>query len=441
MYRQVKGAVNLSFPAEACILIPMETFISPFLDLFSFGHTARTAVAAIVSVIALAVCAVIIHVAGRLILKTVVLKAVRSTPTRWDDILFDRGVFTRLAHILPALAVFLLLPVFFPVSGDALAFVRRLVIAWMIASAAGAIASTLDAVNDIYKTIDAEVARRRPIKGYLQMIKIFVGIIAVVLVITGIMNVSPVGILSGLGAMSAVLMLVFKDPIMGFVSSMQLSANDMVRIGDWIEMPKYGADGAVIDITLQSITVSNWDNTITTIPIYALISDSFKNWRGMSESEGRRIKRAINLDMRTVRFLTEDDIERFSKMLLLNGYLTHKVAEIESHNRSLDLDVSDRVSGRHLTNLGTFRAYVSAYLDEHPMVQKNLIHMVRYLEPTSQGLPFEIYLFSSDKNWVNFEGIQADIMDHLLSVLPEFGLRVFQQPSGWDLQALGGHLR
>lgn len=419
----------------------METFIAPLLDMFAFSDAVRSALAALVSVIALVLSAILIHAAGRLILKTVVLKAVRSTPTRWDDILFDRGVFTRLARILPALAVFLLLPVFFPVSGDALAFVRRLVIAWMIASAAGAIASTLDAVNDIYKTIDAEVARRRPIKGYLQMIKIFIGIIAVVLVITGIMNVSPVGILSGLGAMSAVLMLVFKDPIMGFVSSMQLSANDMVRIGDWIEMPKYGADGAVIDITLQSITVSNWDNTITTIPIYALISDSFKNWRGMSESEGRRIKRSIFLDMKTIRFLSEDDIERFSKMRLLNGYLTHKVAEIESHNKMLALDVSDRVSGRHLTNLGTFRAYVAAYLDEHPMVQKNLIHMVRYLEPTSQGLPFEIYLFSSDKNWVSYEGIQADLMDHFLSVLPEFGLRVFQQPSGWDLQELGASLK
>jgi miniconductance mechanosensitive channel len=236
--------------------------------------------------------------------------------------------------------------------------------------------------------------------------------------------------------MSAVLMLVFKDSIVGFVSSIQLAGNDMVRIGDWIEMPSYNADGNVIDITLQSVEVQNWDNTISTIPIYSLITGSFKNWRGMSESGGRRIKRSIYIDMRSVRFLSKEEIEYFSTVPLLSAYINGKIAEITDFNRANNIPDDDYVSGRHLTNLGTYRAYTDAYLHAHPMAAPNMTNMVRYLAPDGNGLQMEIYLFSADKKWENYEGIQADIIDHLLAILPEFRLKVFQNPSGSDFELL-----
>ena len=291
-------------------------------------------------------------------------------------------------------------------------------------------------INEIYKQFRPEVAKRKPIKGYLQMVKIFLYIIAAILIITGLMNVSPLGILSGLGALSAVLMLVFKDPIMGFVSSLQLTGNDLVRIGDWVEIPKYGADGAVLDINLQTIRVQNWDMSITSVPVYALVSDSFKNWRGMSESAGRRVKKSIYIDMKTVRFLTEDELDNLEKLPRLKEYLETKRAEISAYNAKLDITNTDEITPRKLTNLGTFRAYIVEYLKAHPLVSKKLTFMVRYLDPTSKGIPVELYYFSSDKNWVNYEGLQSDVLDHVLSVMHFFDLAVFQDPTGEDFKAL-----
>ncbi len=380
--------------------------------------------------------ALLVSLVARFLLRRVVQKAVKRTSSQWDDILLESGLFRRLSFLFPPIAVMILLPFFFPYARELSDILGRLLVAYIIVMIAHSSAAFLDSVNEIYRTVNADIARKKPIKGYLQMVKIFVWIVGAVLSVTTVLQVSPVGVLSGLGAMSAVILLVFKDSIMGFVSSMQLSANDMVRIGDWIEMPKYGADGDVIDITLQSIKVRNWDLTITTIPIYALISDSFKNWRGMSESQGRRIKRSIRIDMQSVRFLTDSDIARLSRLRLLSGYLANKQREIAEHNRALAIPDDDMVSGRHLTNLGTFRAYVEAYLADNPAVQQEMLHMVRYLEPGAEGIPLELYLFSADKNWVSYENVQADILDHLLAVLPEFGLRVFQNPSGQDIREL-----
>jgi len=380
--------------------------------------------------------ALLINWIGRLIIRSTLRKVIRISKHTWDDVLYERGVFRRIAGYLPAVALYLLIPVFFPEATAVTEFFRRLMIAWMIAITVLLADSFLESVNTIYRTIGEEKAKRKPIKGYLQMVKIFAYIIGVVLIVTTIMNVSPVGILSGIGAMSAVLLLVFKDSIMGFVSSMQLSANDMVRIGDWIEMPKYGANGDVIDITLQSIKVRNWDMTITSIPLYALISDSFINWRGMSESGGRRIKRALYIDMRSVRFLTPELLVRLRKLKLLKDYLSNKEKEIAEYNAELGLEPGDMVSGRNLTNLGTFRAYVSAYISGHPRLNQDMTHMVRYLEPGPKGIPLELYLFCADKAWVTYESVQADIFDHLLAILPEFDLRVFQEPSGWELQSI-----
>jgi miniconductance mechanosensitive channel len=241
--------------------------------------------------------------------------------------------------------------------------------------------------------------------------------------------------------MSAVLLLVFRDSILGFVSGVQISANNLVEIGDWIEMPKYDADGDVIDITLQSIKVQNWDKTITTIPIYALVSDSFRNWRGMSESGGRRIKRSISIDMRSVTFVNDEMLARYRRFSRIRDYVDDRQAEIDRYNVEHAIDLSDSVSGRRMTNLGVFRAYVQAYLHSHPLVRQDMTLLVRQLPPTATGLPIEVYLFSADQAWANYESIQADIFDHLLAVIPEFDLRVYQQPAGSELEAIAAAVR
>lgn len=386
-------------------------------------------------ILAILAVAVVGNLLGKLIIRSVVGRIVTRTRTQWDDVIYKRGVLNRLSHLVPAIIVYVLSPVIFPEVEIVPELVRRLAAAYMIAVTVLVVDSALEAGNDIYNSFQR--AKRRPIKGYVQLVKILVYIVGIILIVTTILQVSAVGILSGLGAMSAVILLVFRDSILGFVSSIQLSGNDMVHIGDWIEMPKYGADGDVVDITLQSIKVQNWDKTITTIPIYALVSDSFKNWRGMQESGGRRIKRALNIDMRTVRLCTPDMLDRFERFHLIRDYLAGKRQEVADYNRDHGITDDDVVSGRALTNLGTFRAYVAAYLRNHPKIHPTMTFLVRHLPPGPTGLPLEIYVFSADQVWAHYEGIQADIFDHLIAVLPEFGLRVYQEPSGYDLQEIG----
>ena len=366
----------------------------------------------------------------------VITKAIRKSKNTWDDIFLDLGIFNQSIYFATIIFLLILYPFFISSELIIAEFIKRLLIALFYLITAKTIALLLDVINEVYKQFRPEVAKRKPIKGYLQMVKIFLYIIAAILIITGLMNVSPLGILSGLGALSAVLMLVFKDPIMGFVSSLQLTGNDLVRIGDWVEIPKYGADGAVLDINLQTIRVQNWDMSITSVPVYALVSDSFKNWRGMSESAGRRVKKSIYIDMKTVRFLTEDELDNLEKLPRLKEYLETKRAEISAYNAKLDIVTNDEITPRKLTNLGTFRAYIVEYLKAHPLVSKKLTFMVRYLDPTSKGIPVELYYFSSDKNWVNYEGLQSDVLDHVLSVMHFFDLAVFQDPTGEDFKAL-----
>ncbi|MDR2150917.1 MAG: mechanosensitive ion channel family protein [Spirochaetaceae bacterium] len=378
---------------------------------------------------------------ANIVLTTVIRRLVRHTKTKWDDRLFESHFFLRFSRFVPALVVYLLMPVLFPddkglMTQPVIVYIRLFVIAFIQGMVVYTIAAFLDGLHLFYQKDYTESAKRRPIKGYVQLVKVFLYIIGIILVVTTIAQVSPVGILSGIGAMSAVLMLVFKDSIVGFVSSMQLSANDMVRIGDWIEMPKYNADGDVIDVTLQSVVVQNWDKTISTIPIYALISDSFRNWRGMSEFGGRRIKRSIYIDMRSIHFLSYEEIKSLSQIPLIAEYMKQKIAEIEEQNKALQIDSADYVSGRHLTNLGTFRAYAEAYIASLSTVDKNKTHLVRQLQPDANGLPLELYLFSNDTRWVYYENIQSDIFDHLLSIISTFGLRVFQNPSSADLQMI-----
>jgi miniconductance mechanosensitive channel len=248
---------------------------------------------------------------------------------------------------------------------------------------------------------------------------------------------SPWGVLSILGGFTVVLMLVFKDTILGFVASIQLSGHDMVRIGDWIEMPKYGADGDVIDVSIHTVKVRNWDKTITTIPTYGLVSDAFKNWRGMSESGGRRIKRALHIDMSSIKFCTDEMLERFNKFDFIKDYIAQKQEEINVYNKEHATDTFQLINGRRQTNIGVFRAYIIAYLKKHPKIHQNMTFLVRHLEPTQDGLPLQIYVFSNDQVWANYEAIQADIFDHLLAAVPEFELRVFQNPTGYDFSKIG----
>ena len=273
----------------------------------------------------------------------------------------------------------------------------------------------------------------------MQTAKILIFTLGVIWIAALVMGKSPWKLITGIGALSAVVLLIFKDSILGLVASVQMSAYDMVRIGDWIEMPKFGADGDVIEVSLHTVKVQNWDKTITTIPTQAFITDSFKNWRGMSESGGRRIKRAIMIDMQTVKFCSAELLERLERIAVLKDYLADKKKELTRYNRELNVDGSSPVNGRAITNLGTFRAYIEAYLRNNTHIHPGMTFLVRQLAPTEKGLPIEIYVFTNDTRWVHYEAVQSDIFDHLLAVIQEFDLAVFQVPSGNDLQGLTGH--
>jgi len=357
----------------------------------------------------------------------------RSTAT-WDDALRERHVFERLASFVPIIVVYFGVVLIPDLTEMTHGLIQRVAMALLIVMGIVASNAFLRAANDIYSM--KPVSRERPIKGYLQIVQIVIAILGSVCVIAILLDRSPWIFVSSIGALTAVLMLVFKDTILSLVASIQLSTNDMVAVGDWIEMPEYGADGDVIDIALHTVKVQNWDKTITTIPTHKLVESSFKNWRGMSESGGRRIKRSIMIDVNTIHFLGPEDIERFGRFVLLEKYIREKRVELEASNRhAAQRDLI--ANARRLTNVGTFRAYVVNYLHQHPKIHhQGMTFLVRQLAPTDKGLPIEIYVFATDTNWVNYEGIQADIFDHLLAIVPEFDLGVFQQPSGNDLRAL-----
>ena len=306
--------------------------------------------------------------------------------------------------------------------------------AFMIVAVAIGIGAGLDMANALYAR--SPRAHRRSIKGYLQVLKIVIYAIATILVIAALIDRSPLLLLSGLGALAAVLMLVFKDTILSLVASVQLNSNDMLRVGDWIEMPQVNADGDVIDIALHTVKVQNWDKTITTIPTWRLISESYRNWRGMQDSGGRRIKRSLLIDQTSARFLTDAERERMRRFLLIDDYLADKSAEMADWNAKLVEAGRDPVNMRRSTNIGAFRAYVQNYLENHPRIRQDMTLLVRQMQPTETGLPLEIYAFTATVAWAEYEAIQADIFDHLLAILPEFDLRLFQSPSGADFVQL-----
>ena len=350
----------------------------------------------------------------RKILLKVVAQLVKKTKATWDDIVFDRKVMVHLSRMVAPVII------------------RRICLIYIIITFLSFVNSFLKAVYSVYS--EKEQFRDRPLKGMLQTMQVILWLVGGIVVVGELIGRDPLSLLAGLGASAAILMLVFKDSIMGFVSGVQLSANDMLKVGDWIAMPKYGADGTVIEVTLNTVKVRNWDNTITTIPPYLLVSDSFQNWRGMRESGGRRVKRSINIDMTSVRFCTPEMLAKYRKIQLLKDYVEQTEEVIEKYNVENGIDNSILVNGRRQTNLGVFRAYLTAYLKSLPDVNQELTCMVRQLQPTDRGIPIELYFFCALKDWVPYEGVQADVFDHVLAIIPEFDLQVFQSPSGRDFQ-------
>lgn len=369
----------------------------------------------------------------RHILLKIVAHLVRKTKATWDDIVFDHKVMVHLSRMVAPVIIYIFVPVAFAEAGSAtLAFIQRICLIYIIITFLSFINSFLKAVYTVYSA--KEQLRDRPLKGMLQTVQVILWFVGAIVIVSILINKSPVSLLAGLGASAAILMLVFKDSIMGFVSGVQLSANDMLKVGDWIAMPKYGVDGTVIEVTLNTVKVRNWDNTIVTIPPYLLVSDSFQNWRGMRESGGRRVKRSINIDMTSVKFCTPEMLAKYRKIRLLKDYVEHTEQVIADYNEKNHIDNSILVNGRRQTNLGVFRAYLTAYLKSLPDVNQELTCMVRQLQPTDHGIPMELYFFCSLKDWVPYEGVQADVFDHVLAIIPEFDLQVFQSPSGRDFQ-------
>jgi len=412
----------------------MMDVLSTWLADHGLGQDFVPIVSTSVAAVAVIIVAVLVDfVARRLILRGVE-RVVEKTRLSWDDKFFERRVFHWIAHLVPAVFINVVAAPAFGAYPQVVDVVETVALLYMAVVTMFVVNNSLDAVLDIYGT--TRMARRVALKPFVQVIK---GLVVFAVVISGIallIGKSPAVLLSGLGAFTAVLILVFRDPILGLAAGIQLMGNNMVRRGDWISVPRFNADGDVVDVSLTTVSVQNWDKTISTIPTYSLLTDTFKNWRGMEESGGRRIKRAVALDMNCIRFVDETLMERMRKVQILRNFLDKRTEEIAAFNRENEVDDSSPVNGRRMTNLGIFRAYLEHYLERNPQVHEEMTFLVRQLAPTAQGLPIEIYVFSKDQAWANYEAIQADIFDHVLAVVPLFDLRVFQDPTGTDLRAL-----
>ncbi|CAM3598226.1 MULTISPECIES: mechanosensitive ion channel family protein [Saccharibacillus] len=405
-------------------------FIRNQLEGYGMSETMIVYVSNIVMVLFIAAISIIANLITKKIVLTVISRVVSKYRHNWSQIVLEKNVLHRLSHLVPAIIIYFS-AWSFPIYQ---VLIERLAAVYMIAVTIMVINALLNAFDEIYRSF--EVSKVRPIKGYIQVMKIVLFIIGGILIVAGLIGQNPLIILSGLGALSAVLMLVFKDSILGLVAGIQLSSNDMVRVGDWIEMPNYNADGDVVDITLNTVKVMNFDKTITMIPSYALISDSFRNWRSMQLSGGRRIKRSVQVDTTSIGFCTDEMIAEFKKIHYLSDYVTSRLQEIEDYNREHRIDRGSKVNGRSLTNVGVFREYIHQYLRHHPKIHQEMTLIVRQLAPGDNGLPLEIYAFSNDTAWAVYESVQADIFDHIFAVAPIFGLRLFQNPTGHDITRL-----
>lgn len=396
-------------------------------------------VQSLVVLAALVLVAWLAHLVVRRVVRRAVALAMVRMPDWWAGVVVDHKVIKRLVPLVPTVIIARgigFVP-HLPVAVELMVLrTAQAVAILLVALAFGALLNTVNAIYNRYP-----IATGRPIKGYLQVVKILAYGATGILILATIMDESPWIFLSGLGAMTAVLLLIFRDTLLSLVAGIQLVNNDLIRVGDWIEMPQFNADGDVIDISLNVVQVRNWDKTVTSIPTHKFLENSFKNWRGMHEAGGRRIKRAVYIDTNSIRFLTPEEIRRFRNFRLLREYIDAKTAEIEAYNKQYCPDGDCVANARRMTNVGTFRAYVAEYLKHHPLIHQGMTQLVRQLQPGPTGLPIELYCYVKDTRWAVYENAQSDIFDHVFSIAGEFGLRVFQQPSGTDLAMLAAAAR
>lgn len=415
----------------------MLSYIHYWLDAFSIPYAEPIALAAVLAVILL-ISLLVNSILHRSVLPFLRRRA-EAGRYQWAKSLMQCKLFSRIALLVQGILLKLQTELFLY---DSIQVHNALIVfsqIWMMIFALLVFFSLLDVLLTL--SANSVIAQQLPLRGIFQSLKLIAAILMIIRIVSVLIGKSPLVLITGLGAMTAVLMLVFKDPILGLVAGIQLSANNMLKIGDWLEMPKYGADGDVIDINLTTVKVQNWDKTITTIPTYALISDSFKNWRGMAESGGRRIKRSVHIDTTSIRFLTDHDMSELKRAHILVPYIEQKTQEVSQYNAQLGYDLASPLNGRRLTNVGTFRVWLEAWLNAHPQIHQEMTLMVRQLAPGADGLPVEIYAFTNTTAWAEYEGIQADIFDHIFAVLPAFGLRVHQAPTGNDMRMMASGLR
>lgn len=391
-----------------------------------------TYLAMMLSVIVLT--AIVVHFILHGVVLRIIEKHANASSKLWPQIITQNKLFNRVAFTLQGIIVNFQAVIWLHKNGQASEIISTCAQLWIMLFALLSFFSLLDIVLKLSQKF--AIASQLPLKGIVQGIKLVAAIIVGIMMISVMLDQSPAILISGLGAMAAVLMLVFKDPILGLVAGIQLSANNMLQLGDWLEMPKFGADGAVIDIGLTTVKVQNWDNTITTIPTYSLVSDAFKNWSGMSRSGGRRIKRSINIDATSIHFLSPQEEQRLYKSRVLKNYMAQRKEEIKNYNQQYSEDEGNALNYRGMTNIGTFRAYLTEYLQNHTKIRKDMTLMVRQLAPGADGVPLEIYAFTNTVAWLEYEAIQADIFDHVFAVMGEFGLRIYQSPTGNDMRSM-----
>ena len=409
-------------------------YLTDILVKFNLGEESANIIASYSLLLVNIFIATALFYLTRWILRKYILQHIKKSETHWDDYLLEHRIFHKASYLIPAFFLgWTINPIFSDIENTKNILLLILTI-YKIIIITNIFNAALDTAVHVYNK--QSTSKKLPVKGFAQVVKLLFWIVAIILIISSLLDKNPTSILAGLGAVSAILLLVFKDTILGFVGGIQLAAFDMVKEGDWISMPKYNADGTVIDISISTVKVQNWDNTISTLPTYSLISDSVKNWRGMEESEGRRIKRSVLLDAHSVKFCTPKMLERFSKFEFLDEYIPQTEERIQELNKNLKADNNILVNGRRQTNIGVFRAYLLNYLENHPAINTSLTTMVRQLDPTEKGIPMEIYVFSKVKSWVEYERIQSDIFDHIFAIIPEFELSVFQEPSGADFRKI-----
>ncbi|MBR3426985.1 MAG: mechanosensitive ion channel [Bacteroidales bacterium] len=388
-----------------------------------FGASASLAIAESVAFVTLLVIGLLLYFLARFIISKTIHVLIKKTPSKYDDFLIKNKVFVRICLLIPAILIKYYIKDAMPDFPDAVAIIVKITKIYEITVYASILTALVNTAHELYNSF--ETSKLKPIEGLVQVIKGIIIAVSVLLIATFLLGKSLYSIIIGLGTISAVLMLIFQDSIKGFVGSIQLSINDMLRIGDWIVMGP--ADGTVQEINLTTVKVQNWDNTITTIPTYTLVSSPFTNWRGMSESGGRRIARSINIDVNTIRYCTPEMLDKYKHYALVKDYICQREEDIAEYNEANRIDTSEIMNGRQQTNLGIFRAYIKAYLNNNPKLNHNLTMMVRQLQPNEFGVPLQIYTFSSDKQWINYEEIQSDIFDHIIAAAPMFDLKIYQK--------------